>query len=404
MGLLLGLPLANLPDPLGLLLPLGVSVVLGLGMMGLTVAKRQDLLQAARDAGLVSATRPMRWDGVEAGHPIAPAPTSTPAPSSTAAWWMWSPRVSCTAPWWCRVSCWVSSSTSPTTTSRPPHPRPPRPRVLAVLQKDHRVDLELTDEDAHEVKAVDAKLVALARAREASVLTTDYNLNRVAQLQGVRVMNLNQLANAMKPAFLPGEEMRVKVIQQGKEPGQGVAFLDDGTMIVVEGGGSFLQRELDVTVTRVLQTVAGRMVFAQPIAGSWLQDRPPARRRSRAPVPVAARHHSGMSATSGAFADAVIVAAGSSSRMAGTDKLEATLAGRSLLRWAVESVAAARSVGSVIVVVEPSRVAALAETDWLRALDARAGGWRAPTGHGRASGCAPRPPRWCWCMTAPGPS
>ena len=100
------------------------------------------------------------------------------------------------------------------------------------------------------------------------VLTTDYNLNRVAQLQGVRVMNLNQLANAMKPAFLPGEALRVKVIQEGKEPGQGVGYLDDGTMIVVEGGSSYLQRELEVHVTRVLQTVAGRMVFAQPIAGS----------------------------------------------------------------------------------------------------------------------------------------
>ena len=139
--------------------------------------------------------------------------------------------------------------------------------VLSVLQKDHRIDLELTDEDVPDVKAVDAKLVALARARGAAILTTDYNLNRVAQLQGVRVMNLNQLANAVKPAFLPGEEMRVRVVQQGKEPGQGVAFLDDGTMIVVEGGGSHLQREIDVIVTRVLQTVAGRMVFAQMSAG-----------------------------------------------------------------------------------------------------------------------------------------
>ena len=81
------------------------------------------------------------------------------------------------------------------------------------------------------------------------MLTTDYNLNRVAQLQGVRVMNLNQLANAMKPAFLPGDEVHVKVVQQGKEPGQGVGYLDDGTMIVVEGGGSYLQRELEVIVT-----------------------------------------------------------------------------------------------------------------------------------------------------------
>ena len=98
----------------------------------------------------------------------------------------------------------------------------------------------------------------------AGILTNDYNLNRVAQLDDVRVLNLNQLANALKPAFLPGDAMRVKVIQQGKEPGQGVAYLDDGTMIVVEGGGSMIEREVDVTVVRVLQTVAGRMVFAQP--------------------------------------------------------------------------------------------------------------------------------------------
>jgi len=136
---------------------------------------------------------------------------------------MWRRRASSSERWSCRVSCWTNCSASPIT---------------------------------------DGKLVSLARARNGAVLTTDYNLNRVAQLQGVRVLNLNHLANALKPAFLPGEEMRVKVIQQGKEAGQGVAFLDDGTMIVVEGGGSHLQTELDVTVTRVLQTVAGRMVFA----------------------------------------------------------------------------------------------------------------------------------------------
>ena len=146
-----------------------------------------------------------------------------------------------------------------------------------MLQKDHRVDLDLSDEDVPEVKAVDAKLVALALGHGGVVLTTDYNLNRVAQLQGVRVMNLNQLANAMKPAFLPGEALRVKVIQEGKEPGQGVGYLDDGTMIVVEGGSSHLQRELEVHVTRVLQTVAGRMVFAQPISADLTGPPPPGR-------------------------------------------------------------------------------------------------------------------------------
>ena len=135
--------------------------------------------------------------------------------------------------------------------------------TLSVLQKDHRIEVEMSAEDDSAASTVDAKLVALAQKRTAAILTTDYNLNRVAQLQGVRVMNLNQLANALKPAFLPGEELRVKVIQEGKEPGQGVAFLDDGTMVVVEGGGDFIEGELDVTVTRILQTVAGRMIFAE---------------------------------------------------------------------------------------------------------------------------------------------
>ncbi|MDQ3406790.1 MAG: PIN domain-containing protein [Chloroflexota bacterium] len=99
--------------------------------------------------------------------------------------------------------------------------------ILTQLQKDPRVSFELSDEDASAIDEVDAKLVSLARARNGAVLTTDHNLNRVAQLQEVRVLDLNHLANALKPAFLPGEEMRVKVIQQGKEPGQGVAYLDD---------------------------------------------------------------------------------------------------------------------------------------------------------------------------------
>ena len=100
--------------------------------------------------------------------------------------------------------------------------------------------------------------------RSRVILTNDFNLNRVAELQGVRVMNINSLANAVKPAVLPGEELRVRVIQEGKEAGQGVGFLDDGTMIVVEGGARHIDKDLDVSVTRVLQTVAGRMIFAQP--------------------------------------------------------------------------------------------------------------------------------------------
>ena len=124
--------------------------------------------------------------------------------------------------------------------------------------------VEIVEDDVPDVAEVDAKLVALAKARSRVILTNDFNLNRVAELQGVRVMNINSLANAVKPAVLPGEELRVRVIQEGKEPGQGVGFLDDGTMIVVEGGSRHIDRDLDVSVTRVLQTVAGRMIFAQP--------------------------------------------------------------------------------------------------------------------------------------------
>ena len=114
---------------------------------------------------------------------------------------------------------------------------------------------------------VDANPVALAKRYSGAIVTNDYNLNRVAELQGVGVLNINELANAVKPVVLPGEELRVQVIHDGKEAGQGVGYLDDGTMIVVEGGARFIDRELEVSVTRVLQTVAGRMIFAQPRTG-----------------------------------------------------------------------------------------------------------------------------------------
>ena len=136
--------------------------------------------------------------------------------------------------------------------------------ILGRMQKDARTPVEIAEERYPEIEEVDAKLVALARERSRAILTNDFNLNRVAELQGIRVMNINSLANAVKPALLPGEDLRVRVIQEGKEAGQGVGFLDDGTMIVVEGGARYIDRDLDVAVTRVLQTVAGRMIFAQP--------------------------------------------------------------------------------------------------------------------------------------------
>jgi uncharacterized protein YacL len=114
------------------------------------------------------------------------------------------------------------------------------------------------------VREVDAKLVILARQMRALILTNDYNLNRVAELQGVTVLNINDLANAVKSVLLPGEALNVNIIQEGREANQGVAYLDDGTMVVVEDGRDRLNTQVNVVVTKVLQTSAGRMIFARP--------------------------------------------------------------------------------------------------------------------------------------------
>lgn len=138
--------------------------------------------------------------------------------------------------------------------------------MLSKLQKKADIPVQIVDLDAQDVQEVDAKLVSLARSLHCSIVTNDFNLNRVAELQGVRVLNVNELANAVKSLFLPGEEIKVRIIQEGKEQGQGVAFLDDGTMVVVEGGRRHINSPIDVVITRVLQTAAGRMIFAHPKA------------------------------------------------------------------------------------------------------------------------------------------
>ena len=134
--------------------------------------------------------------------------------------------------------------------------------VLATLQETQ--ELEIAESDYADIHEVDAKLVRLARDRKGKLLTNDYNLNRVAQLEGVAVLNINELANAVKPVVLPGEELNVNIIRDGKEQNQGVGYLDDGTMIVVENGKRLIGEHVDVQVTSVLQTVAGRMIFARP--------------------------------------------------------------------------------------------------------------------------------------------
>ena len=261
MGLLLGLPLGGLPAPWGTWLPLAVSIGLGLGMLGLTVAKRKDLLIAAEAVGIF---RPPASDREvsRSGEPRIVVDTSAIIDGRIAeiveSGFIYGTLV---------VPRFVLDELQHIADSSDALRRNRGRRGLDILnrmQKEPATPVEIVEDDVPDIAEVDAKLVALALARSRVILTNDYNLNRVAELQGVRVMNINSLANAVKPAVLPGEELRVRVIQEGKEAGQGVGFLEDGTMIVVEGGARHIDRELDVSVTRVLQTVAGRMIFAQP--------------------------------------------------------------------------------------------------------------------------------------------
>ena len=135
--------------------------------------------------------------------------------------------------------------------------------VLNRLQKDTNITVRIHEEDFADIKDVDAKIVKLAKLLNGKVFTNDFNLNKIAELQGVKVLNINELANTLKPVVLPGEDMTVKVTREGKEYNQGVAYLDDGTMVVVENGRRMIGQTIQVVVTSVLQTSAGRMIFAQ---------------------------------------------------------------------------------------------------------------------------------------------
>ncbi len=135
--------------------------------------------------------------------------------------------------------------------------------ILNHIQKNDAVVVEIVEDDFPNIKEVDAKLVELGKKLDAKILTNDLNLNKVAELQGVQVLNINELSNALKPVVLPGETMRVFVLKEGKESGQGVAYLDDGTMIVVDNAKRYIGKNVDVVVTSILQTSAGRMIFTR---------------------------------------------------------------------------------------------------------------------------------------------
>ncbi len=259
IALLLGLPLADLPQPYGNYLPIGVSICFGLGMLGLTVAKREDLVAAAAEAGLVRRSEPQNQSRGNETQVVVD--TSAIIDGRIAdivdSGFLYHRLV---------IPKFVLEELQRIADSSDSQRRARGRRgleILGRLQKEGPTPVEIVTDDPVEAGDVDAKLVVLARSRGAAILTNDFNLNRVADLQSIRVLNINSLANALKPALLPGDALRIKVITEGKEVGQGVGYLDDGTMVVVEGGARLVGQELDVMVTRVLQTVMGRMVFAQ---------------------------------------------------------------------------------------------------------------------------------------------
>jgi uncharacterized protein YacL len=229
-------------------------------MVGLTVAKREDLVAAAQAAGLVRSERPAAGP-VQGGETQVVVDTSAIIDGRIAdivdSGFLYHKLV---------IPHFVLEELQRIADSSDAQRRGRGRRgleILARLQKDGPTTVEIVTDDPVEAGDVDSKLVAMARARGAAILTNDFNLNRVADLQSIRVLNINSLANALKPALLPGDTLRIKVLTEGKEQGQGVGYLDDGTMVVIEGGARFVDSELDVLVTRVLQTVMGRMVFAQ---------------------------------------------------------------------------------------------------------------------------------------------
>ncbi len=137
--------------------------------------------------------------------------------------------------------------------------------ILNKIQKSKKLDVRIHEEDFPDIKEVDAKLIKLAQLLSAKVFTNDFNLNKIAELQGIKVLNINDLANALKPVVLPGELLNVKITKEGKEYSQGVAYLDDGTMIVVDNAKHLIGKTINVTVSSILQTSAGRMIFANKL-------------------------------------------------------------------------------------------------------------------------------------------
>ncbi len=275
IGLVLGLmvaalvaiPLAQLPAPFGPILPFIASIIFGyLGAM-ILVLRQDDMIR------LFKKMRPRARESVEETAPEAASPLPKgPHPLLLDTSVIIDGRILDVAktgflPGPLLVPRFILAELQYIADSSDALRRARGRRGLQVLDDLQHLDspkLEIIDLDAPDVREVDEKLMVLAREYGVGIVTNDYNLNRVAALQGVNVLNLNDLANAVKAIYLPGEHMRLRIIQEGKEMDQGVGYLEDGTMVVVENGRPYIGQEVDLIVTKVLQTSAGRMIFATP--------------------------------------------------------------------------------------------------------------------------------------------
>jgi uncharacterized protein YacL len=252
LGLLLAIPLALLPGDLGRYSPLVVALLLGVTGAAAGTLRRTDLAATARDlrSGRARDAQRVLLDT----SVIIDGRVADVAKAGFIRGTLIVPRFILA-----ELQLFADSSD----TSRRERGR----RGLEMLQRMQRettVRVEVIDADPQGEQGADSKLISLARSLGTAIMTNDYGLNRVAELQGVQVLNMNDLAKAVRPVVLPGEEITVRVMQEGKEAQQGVGYLEDGTMIVVENGGRHIGTDLTVTVMRVLQTVGGRMIFAQP--------------------------------------------------------------------------------------------------------------------------------------------
>ena len=277
LGLLLGAlasaPLSKLPEPFGAVLPVVISILFTIALVVMVLSRRRQILGILPFLKLTDKSSPTATPESAADQPAAVAESKPELPQilvDTSV--IIDGRIADIAsagfvPGRLVVPRFVLAELQNIADSDDAMRRGRGRRGLDVLNRVREmpdVQVDIIDDDVQGIREVDAKLVALAQRFSCNVLTTDYNLNRVAQIQGVRVLNVNELSNAIRPVVLPGELLTVRVVQPGKERNQGVGYLADGTMIVVESGDKLIGQEVVTEVTRVFQTVAGKMIFAAP--------------------------------------------------------------------------------------------------------------------------------------------